>query len=72
MKYLKTGAILGLASATLLAVGLEGKAYVQSRTSIQPETKTTILAGYHDRYGNYWWGDGSIEPCYNYSAGYYC
>jgi hypothetical protein len=31
-----------------------------------------LLAGYHDRYGNWHWDDGTIEPCYNYSEGYYC
>jgi hypothetical protein len=31
-----------------------------------------LLAGYHDRDGDWVRGDGSIEPCYNWSTGYYC
>jgi prepilin-type processing-associated H-X9-DG protein len=38
------------------------------RASNQP----VILAGYHDGSGNWVWGDGSVERCYNWSTGYYC
>lgn len=33
-------------------------------------TSVPIIAGSHDRYGNWHWDDGTIEPGYNWDTGY--
>ena len=72
MKTLKVSVMLGLTSATLIFVGAEGKAYVPNSNAKLSETEGKTLLAAHDRYGNWHWSDGTIEPCYNWDTGYYC
>lgn len=38
--------------------------------STENNTSVPVIAGSHDRYGNWWWDDGTVEPGYNWETGY--
>jgi hypothetical protein len=43
---------------------------VNSPVSDNSTIASATLAGSHDREGNWWWSDGTVEPGYNWNTGY--